>query len=190
MKKSILSLSLGAILMNASAQTLRYPETRREAVSDDYHGTKVADPYRWLENDTSRETAAWVKAQNQVTFDFLKGIPYREKLKNRITELLNYPRYSSPFRVGEYFFFSKNDGLQNQAVYYRQKGLNGTPEAYLDPNKLSSKGTVSVGFAGFSNDDRYLVYNQSSAGSDWSELHIKEVGSGKKLQFHYSELMQ
>lgn len=180
-KLILLSALLAIISTNLIAQMLPYPQTRRDKVEDNYHGTLVADPYRWLENDTSKETAGWVKAQNQVTFDFLKAIPYREKMKNRISELLNYPRYSSPFRVGEYYFFSKNDGLQNQSVNYRQKGLNGNPEVFLDPNKMSSGGTVSVGFAGVSNDDRIIAYNQSSAGSDWSELHLKEVATGKKL---------
>jgi prolyl oligopeptidase len=182
MKNKFILLTLGGIIpMLLTAQTVRYPETRREKVEDNYHGTMVADPYRWLENDTTKETAAWVAAQNKVTFDFLKTIPYRDKIRNRISELLNYPRYSSPFRIGEYYFFSKNDGLQNQSVNYKQKGLNGTPEMFLDPNKLSQSGTVSVGFAGFSNDDRIVAYNQSAAGSDWSELHFREVASGKKL---------
>jgi prolyl oligopeptidase len=167
--------------MSMTAQNFRYPETRQEKVEDNYHGTLVADPYRWLENDTSGETAAWVKAQNQLTFGFLKSIPYRDKIRDRISELLNYPRYSSPFRVGEYYFFSKNDGLQNQSVYYKQKGPNGPSEVFLDPNRMSQAGTTSVGFAGYSNDDRIIAYSQSVAGSDWSELHLKEVASGKKL---------
>jgi prolyl oligopeptidase len=179
--KSLLLAFSGIFPMFLTAQPIRYPDTRREKVEDNYHGTLVADPYRWLENDTTRETADWVAAQNKVTFDFLKTIPYRDKIRNRISELLNYPRYSSPFRIGEYYFFSKNDGLQNQSVNYKQKGLNGTPEVFLDPNKLSQSGTVSVGFAGFSNDDRIVAYNQSVAGSDWSELHFREVASGKKL---------
>ena len=182
MKKVILvSAFIAAASMSLQSQNLQYPATRKDNISDDYHGTKVSDPYRWLENDTSKETAAWVKAQNRVTFDFLNQIPYREQMRNRVTELLNYPRYSSPFRVGEYYFFSKNDGLQNQSVNYRQKGLNGSADSFLDPNKMSEKGTVSVGFSGVSNDDKYIVYNQSSAGSDWSELHVKEVATGRKL---------
>lgn len=171
----------GLNLIMLKAQSLRYPETRRDKVEDNYHGMVVGDSFRWLENDTSKETAAWVAAQNKVTFDYLKGIPFRDKFRDRISELLNYPRYSSPFRVGEYFFFSKNDGLQNQSVYFRQKGLDGKPEVFLDPNKMSKSGTISIGLAGYSNDDRIIAYNQSSAGSDWSELHLREVASGKKL---------
>jgi prolyl oligopeptidase len=164
------------------AQQLNYPNTRRDnSVSDTYHGNTILDPYRWLENDTSAETGAWVKEQNKVTFDYLDKIPYRNKFRDRITELLNYPRFSAPFRVGEYYFYSKNDGLQNQSVYYKQKGMNGAPEVFLDPNKMSEKGTVSVSLTGTSHDDKYIVYSVSSAGSDWSELRIKEVATGKDL---------
>ena len=164
------------------AQPINYPQTRRDnSVRDTYHGTTIEDPYRWLENDTSAETGAWVKEQNKVTFDYLDKIPYRSKFRDRITELLNYPRYSAPFRVGEYYFYSKNDGLQNQSVYYKQMGLNGNPEVFLDPNKMSEKGTVSIGLTGISHDDKYIVYSVSSAGSDWSELRVKEVATGKDL---------
>ena len=164
------------------AQQSNYPKTRRDnSVRDTYHGTTIEDPYRWLENDTSAETGAWVKEQNKVTFDYLDKIPYRNKFRDRITELLNYPRFSAPFRVGEYYFYSKNDGLQNQSVYYKQKGMNGEPEVFLDPNKMSEKGTVSVSLTGTSHDDKYIVYSVSSAGSDWSELRIKEVATGKDL---------
>jgi prolyl oligopeptidase len=164
------------------AQQSNYPKTRRDnSVRDTYHGTTIEDPYRWLENDTSAETGAWVKEQNKVSFDYLDKIPYRNKFRDRITELLNYPRFSAPFRVGEYYFYSKNDGLQNQSVYYKQKGMNGEPEVFLDPNKMSEKGTVSVSLTGTSHDDKYIVYSVSSAGSDWSELRIKEVATGKDL---------
>ncbi len=164
------------------AQQPNYPKTRRDnSVRDTYHGTTIEDTYRWLENDTSAETGAWVKEQNKVTFDYLDKIPYRSKFRDRITELLNYPRFSAPFRVGEYYFYSKNDGLQNQSVYYKQKGMNGAPEVFLDPNKMSEKGTVSVSLTGTSHDDKYIVYSVSSAGSDWSELRIKEVATGKDL---------
>jgi prolyl oligopeptidase len=164
------------------AQQSNYPKTRRDnSVRDTYHGTTIEDPYRWLENDTSAETGAWVKEQNKVTFDYLDKIPYRNKFRDRITELLNYPRFSAPFRVGEYYLYSKNDGLQNQSVYYKQKGMNGEPEVFLNPNKMSEKGTVSVSLTGTSHDDKYIVYSVSSAGSDWSELRIKEVATGKDL---------
>jgi prolyl oligopeptidase len=179
-RKLTICFLFSSIIMQA--QPYNYPQTRRDnSVRDTYHGTTIEDPYRWLENDTSAETGAWVKEQNKVTFDYLDKIPYRSKFRDRITELLNYPRYSAPFRVGEYYFFSKNDGLQNQSVYYKQMGLNGNPEVFLDPNKMSEKGTVSIGLTGISHDDKYIVYSVSSAGSDWSELRVKEVVTGKDL---------
>src|SRR5689334_20893824 len=112
---------------NAKAK-ITYPETKRVEVVDDYFGTKVPDPYRWLEDETSPETKAWVEEQNRLTFGYLDKIPYRDKLKARLTELYNYPRISAPFRRGDTYFFTKNDGLQNQSVFYIQKGVNGTPE--------------------------------------------------------------
>ena len=120
---------------------ITYPESKKVDQVDDYFGTKVADPYRWLEDENSPETKAWVSAQNAVTFAYLDKIPYRENLKARLTELYNYPRVSAPFRRGDTYFFTKNDGLQNQNVYYIQKGVNGTPEVFLDPNKFSADGT-------------------------------------------------
>jgi prolyl oligopeptidase len=104
-----------------------YPETKKVDQIDDYFGTLVADPYRWLEDDNAEDVKQWVEAQNAVTFGYLEQIPFREKIRSRLTEIYNYPRYSSPFRVGEYYLFTKNDGLQNQSVYYIQKGLDGTP---------------------------------------------------------------
>ncbi|MEZ5174461.1 MAG: prolyl oligopeptidase family serine peptidase [Bacteroidia bacterium] len=141
----------------------------------------VKDPYRWLENDTSAETAeSWVKAQNEVSRSFLNKIPYRDKIRDRINDILNYPKYSAPSKVGDYYIFSKNDGLQNQSVIYKQKGLDAQPEV-LDPNAMSADGTVSVGISGISNDHKYLAYNVSKAGSDWSEMHVMEIASGKVL---------
>lgn len=160
---------------------LQYPKTRTDNVSDNYHGTVVKDPYRWLENDTSAETAAWVKAQNEVTRSFLNKIPYRDKIRDRINDILNYPKYSAPAKVGDYYIFSKNDGLQNQSVIYKQKGLDAQPEVLLDPNAMSKDGTVSVGISGISNDHKYLAYNVSKAGSDWSVMHVMEIASGKTL---------
>ncbi len=158
-----------------------YPETKTVEQTDDYHGTAVADPYRWLEADTAQDVEAWVQTQNQVTFGYLEQIPYREKIEERLTELVNYPRYSSPFRAGEYYFFYKNDGLQNQSVIYIQKGLDGEPEVFIDPNALSKDGTVAVNLIGLSQDDKYVAYSQSEAGSDWSQIHVMEVATKKKL---------
>lgn len=128
-----------------ASSPIKYPETKTVEVVDDYFGTKVADPYRWLENNDSPEVAAWVEAQNKVTFAYLDEIPYRAAVKGRLTKLFNYPKYSSPSRRGEWFVFSKNDGLQNQSVFYIQKGLAGSPELLLDPNKFSADGTSRLG---------------------------------------------
>jgi prolyl oligopeptidase len=182
MKKSNLFLALMSLVsLSQSDAQISYPESRKTEVIDTYFGKEVKDPYRWLENDTSDETKAWVKKQNEVTQSYLGKIPYREKFKTRLRELLNYPRYSSPFKAGEYYLFSKNDGLQNQAVFYKQKGLTGNPEVFLDPNALSGKGTVSVGYAGFSTDKKLAAYTLSTAGSDWSEIRIKEIATNREL---------
>jgi len=123
----------------------------------------------------------WVEKQNKVTFSYLEEIPFREKFRQRITEVYNYPRYTSPFRAGEYYFFYKNDGLQNQSVIYIQKGLDGEPEVFIDPNELSPDGTVRIGLSGFSKDNRYVAFSRSESGSDWRELRVMEVESKKEL---------
>lgn len=160
---------------------INYPETRKDSLSDDYFGTIVKAPYRWLENDTSKETEAWVKAENKVTRAYLDQIPYRDSIKTRLSELYNSPRYSAPVQIGDYYFFYKNDGLQNQAVIYYQKGLDGSPEVFIDPNTLSEKGTVAINLLGGSDDYKYITYSQSQAGSDWSEIHIREIATNKEL---------
>jgi prolyl oligopeptidase len=142
---------------------------------------KVPDPYRWLEDDNSEETKAWVEAQNKVTFGYLEKIPYRQKLKSRLEKLVDYPRYSAPFRNGENFFFSKNDGLQNQSVLYMQKGLEGTPEVLIDPNKFSTEGTSQLAEYALSKDGKYIAYGISAGGSDWRDVHVMEVASRKVL---------
>ena len=158
-----------------------YPTTRKADQIDNYHGQQIADPFRWLEIDTAPEVEAWVDEQNALTFDYLEQIPYREKIRRRLTELLDYERLSSPFRAGEYYFFYKNDGLQNQPVIYFQKGLDGTPEVFIDPNALSKEGTTAIGLLGFSQDDRYVAYAQSEAGSDWQEIRVMEIATKKAL---------
>ena len=163
---------------------MNYPETRKDDQVDDYHGTKVADPYRWLEDDNSAETLAWVKAQNQVTFDYLEQIPYRSQLKQRLQELYNYPKYGVPSRSGVYYFWSKNDGLQNQSVLYVQEGLEGTPRVLIDPNQLSPDGTVRLMAGEASRDGRYFAYYLSSGGSDWLEGHVLEMETGSVLEDH------
>lgn len=178
----LLSLSGMMMVQAQNIKTPSYPETRKDpSVSDNYHGTKVADPYRWLEIDTAENVKQWVSEQNKVTFGYLGNIPYRNKIKERLTEIFNYPRYSSPFRVGEYYFFYKNDGLQNQSVIYFQKGISGEPMVFLDPNKMSSDGTAAVSLLGASKDNRYMAYSTNLAGSDWQQINVMEIATMKKL---------
>jgi prolyl oligopeptidase len=186
MKKMVLMFILLSVVLafaacQKEAAKLAYPVTKKVDQVDDYFGTKVADPYRWLEDDNAEEVKAWVQAQNAVTFGYLDTIPYRPKIKARLTEIFNYPRYSSPFRAGEYYFFYKNDGLQNQSVCYIQKGLDGTPEVFLDPNVLSADGTVRASLIGASNDDRYVAVSRGEAGSDWTELRVMEIATKQEL---------
>ncbi|HQX97308.1 MAG TPA: prolyl oligopeptidase family serine peptidase [Chitinophagaceae bacterium] len=177
--KKLLSLSIMIIPCIALAQ-VQYPTTKKSDIVEDYHGTKVADPYRWLEDDNSEETKAWVAAQNKVTDDYLATIPFRNNVKKRLEELWNYPKYSSPFKEGEYYYFFKNDGLQNQSVAYRQMGLDGSPEVFLDPNKLSDDGTAALAGISFSKTSKYLVYSVSQSGSDWQTGYIMDVKTKKK----------
>jgi prolyl oligopeptidase len=164
-----------------------YPATERDNIVDDYFGTKVADPYRWLEADANvPKVAAWVEAQNKLTFNYLEKIPFRQKIKERLTQLYNYPRYSAPTRRGDYFFYTKNDGLQNQSVWYRQKGLDGAAEVLLDPNKLSADGTTRLGAVGLSQDGKYFGYGVSKGGSDWNDIYVLDVNA-KQLQADHIE---
>lgn len=158
---------------------LHYPETRKVEQVDDYHGIKVADPYRWLEDADSPETARWVEAENEVTFSYLKGLPQREPLRRRLTELWDYPKYSAPFKEGGQYFYFKNDGLQNQSVLYVQPGLQAEPRVLLDPNTLSPDGTVALAGLAVSDDGKRLAYGLASAGSDWQEFHVRDVADGK-----------
>jgi prolyl oligopeptidase len=162
-------------------QGLDYPQTRKDNQVDDYHGVKVADPYRWLEDDNSAETAKWVEAENKVTFGYLEKIPYRAQVKARLEQLYNFPKYTPPFRKGDYLFFTKNDGLQNQNVVYAQKGLEAAPEVLLDPNKFSADGTSRLGAFNVSEDGRYAAYGISVGGSDWQEAHVIEIATRKAL---------
>ncbi len=164
-----------------SQPPITYPETRKGDVVDDYFGTLIPDPYRWLEDDNAPEVKGWVEQQTKVTFGYLENIPFRDKIRQRLTDLYDYPKYSSPFRAGEYYFFYKNEGLQNQSVIYIQKGLDGEPEVFIDPNQLSPDGTIRIYLVGVSGDDKYVTYARSEAGSDWSELRVKEIETKKDL---------
>jgi prolyl oligopeptidase len=162
-------------------QPLPYPVAKKGDQVDVYHGTRVADPYRWMEDDMSKETAAWVEAENKVTFPYLEAIPYRAQLQARVKQLNDYPKYGSPFRKGPYYFFTKNDGLQDQSVLYIQKGLEGTPEVLIDPNKWEGQGTTRLaGFAPSANA-KYAVYGISKSGSDWTQYKVMELATKKTL---------
>ena len=165
-------------------QTINYPVTKKEEVKDTYFGTEVADPYRWLEDDNSEETADWVKAQNEVTFNYLESLPYRAKIKQQLTELLDYPKHGAPFKeAGKYFFF-KNDGLQNQSVLYMTVDLDQEAKVILDPNTLSDDGTVALSGIELSKDAKYLVYMIAKSGSDWNEIFVKNIETGELLEDH------
>lgn len=179
MRKLIcLLLLLPGLLVKAQ---LAYPETKKEVVVDDYHGVKVEDPYRWLEDDWSEATKEWVTNQNKVTFGYLDKIPYRADWLKRLEEINNYPKYSSPMRKKEYFYFSKNNGLQNQSVIYRQKGLDGKPELVLDPNAFSTDNTTSLATFSLSKDGKYGVIGKSTGGSDWRTFHVMDMKTKKYL---------
>ncbi len=152
--------------------------TRKGDIVEDYHGTKVADPYRWLEDPQSEETKAWVEEQNEVTFEYLKAISYREQIRERLTELWDYPKYSAPYKKGGRYFFSKNDGLQNQSVLYMQETLESEPVLVLDPNTFSTDGTVALTGSSLSEDGLLLAYGTSSSGSDWQENRIRRIDDG------------
>ncbi|NWF49780.1 MAG: S9 family peptidase [Ignavibacteriaceae bacterium] len=182
--KTIITFVLTALLMITNFAQLKYPETKKVDVVDDYHGTKVADPYRWLEDDNSEETKQWVAEQNKITFDYFEKIPFREKVKERFTRLFNYPKYSAPFRAGEKYYFFKNDGLQNQSVMYVKNELDGEANVFIDPNKFSEDGTQSLSNFNFSKDGKYFAYGISTGGSDWDEFFVMNALTGEKLNDH------
>lgn len=163
---------------------LSYPTTRKIDQTDDYHGVKVSDPYRWLENPDSEETQAWVEAQNAVTFAYLNEIPAREKIKQRLTQLWDYEKYGIPFKEGERYFYYKNDGLQNQSVLYTLTSLDSEPKVLIDPNTLSEDGTVALGGIAISEDGKYMAYGLSNSGSDWQEWKVRDVATGEDLSDH------
>jgi prolyl oligopeptidase len=149
-----------------------YPSTAKTDTVDTYFGTNVPDPYRWLENDTTQQTADWVKAQNEVTFSYLNNISYRDKVKKRLEKIFNYERLSAPFREGDFIYFYKNDGLQNQNVLYRKKGESGEAEVFLDPNTFRADGTISLAGTSFSKDGSLLAYQISTGGADWTDAIV------------------
>ena len=177
------ALLAAAIAIVAQESKLKYPTTRTVEQTDDYHGTKVADPYRWLEDDVrkSTEVAAWVAEQNKVTSAYLDSIPERAGIKARITELWNYEKVSAPSKRGGKYVFTRNDGLQNQNVVYIQDSLAGEPRVLLDPNSWSKDGTVALAGMSLSDDAKYVAYAIADAGSDWQTWYVQDVATGKKL---------
>jgi prolyl oligopeptidase len=166
-----------------AGEKMTYPVSKKIDHVDEMHGVKVPDPYRWLEDDVreSKDVAAWVEAENKVTFAYLESIPQRDAIKKRLTELWNYEKFSAPVKAGGRYFFSKNDGLQNQSVLYKQDTLDAEPTVLIDPNKWSKDGTVALGSTSFSDDGRYLAYSVADAGSDWNTWRILEVDTGRLL---------
>ncbi|HHX8275111.1 TPA: prolyl oligopeptidase family serine peptidase [Vibrio diabolicus] len=160
---------------------MHYPKTRKDSVVDTYFGHDIADPYRWLENDRSEETAQWVSGQNSVTFDFLGQVPYRQQIRDLVANSQNYEKYSQPFVRGDYTYFYKNDGLQNQSVLYRRKG-EGEAEVFLDPNTFSEEGTTSLGEVSFSKDYRLVAYSISEGGSDWRKIFVIDAETKEQLE--------
>ncbi|WP_025499352.1 prolyl oligopeptidase family serine peptidase [Vibrio parahaemolyticus] len=160
---------------------MHYPKTRKDSVVDTYFGHDIADPYRWLEDDRSEETAQWVSGQNSVTFDFLGQIPYRQQIRDLVANSQNYEKYSQPFVRGDYTYFYKNDGLQNQSVLYRRKG-EGKAEVFLDPNTFSEEGTTSLGEVSFSKDYRLVAYSISEGGSDWRKIFVIDTETKEQLE--------
>ena len=182
---TITIIALIALLnISVMAQKIEYPKAQKVDQTDDYHGTKIADPYRWLENPDAPQSRAWIEAQNKLTNAFLNQIPERQQIKDRLTKLWNYEKYSAPFKENKRYFYYKNDGLQNQSVLYTADSLEGTPRVLLDPNTLSQNGTVALSGTAISEDGKLLAYSLSSAGSDWQEWKVRDVLTGKDLDDH------
>ena len=184
MRLSILLLALMSIFMASTTladSPLTYPPTKKGDRVDTLHGVSIPDPYRWLEDDNSPETKAWVEAQNKVTFAYLAAIPQRDAIKQRLTKLWNYERFGLPSKHGGRYFYSRNDGLQNQSVLYTAASLDAAPAVLLDPNTLSKDGTVALTATNISDDGSLLAYGLAIAGSDWQEIKVRDVATGKDL---------
>ena len=181
----LLALALPLLTLLPAAQTssspLPYPQAKPGAQVDDYHGVKVSDPYRWLEDTDSADTHAWVEAENKLTFSYLDQIPYRKAIHGRLTKLWNYERFSAPEQEGGRYFFEHNNGLQNQNVLLAAESFNAEPRVLLDPNLLSSDGTIAVSDTAISDDGKLMAYSLATSGSDWNEWHVRDVDTGKDL---------
>ncbi|MBC8143590.1 MAG: S9 family peptidase [Armatimonadetes bacterium] len=173
---ALIAVSLSLLAVPVRAQTPDYPVTKAGTQTDVYHGKTIADPYRWLEDDNATDTKAWVEAQNRVSFDYLQKIPFRDKVTARYKALVNYPKYSAPFKKNEYVYFYKNDGLQNQSILYVQKGYDGTPEVLIDPNTFSPDGTIRLTSFTLSKNGKYAVVGRTAiSGSDWQRFQIMDM---------------
>ena len=186
---AILLCVLGTLSFLVAAEDIQhkpfaYPPAQRGDHVDDYNGVKVPDPYRWLEDPDSEQTRAWIAAENALTYGYLSTIPAREKIKERLTALWNYERFNAPKKAADNYFFTRNDGLQDQSVLYTVTSLDGTPRVLIDPNKLSKDGTVSMVAYTPSDDGRYLAWATSDGGSDWREFKVKDTATGKDLTDH------
>ncbi len=180
-----LSISILTSMSISAANPLTYPEAPKDATVDEYFGTKVPDPYRPLENDTAAATVAWVEAENRVTNDYLSKIPFREDIRKRLTDLANYKKIGTPWLgYDNKYYYSANDGLQNQSVIYRKATLDSPAEVFLDPNKLSDDGTVALTGLSMSPDGKYMAYTISRSGSDWTEIYVMDTATGKLLDDH------
>ena len=183
--KSTIIMTLATLATTvATAQSLNYPKAQKDGTVDEYFGVKVADPYRWLENDTSAQTAAWVEAENKVTNAYLQKIPFRARLLKRLTELSNYEKIGAPRKRHGKWYFYKNNGLQNQYVMYQMDQLGGEPRVFLDPNTLSSDGTVALKGVYFSNNGKWAAYSISRSGSDWQEFYVIDLKTGQLTNDH------
>jgi prolyl oligopeptidase len=188
------SLFISFLVMNttqnfAQINIAQPPSTMKDKTTDNYFGTTIADPYRWLEDDHSTQTAEWVKKQNAYTESYLKQIPLRKKVNTDLTKMWDYAKYGSPMKEGDYYLFYKNDGLQNQSVLYIQKGINGTPEEFLNPNTMNAEGTSSLNTVSLSKNQKYCAYSMSKAGSDWQDIYLMDVATKRKLndEINYSK---
>ena len=178
---SVLFPFLALLSSGQTSSSLVYPQAKRGDQVDDYHGVKVADPYRWLEDTDSAETHAWVEAENKVTFGYLDQIPYRPAIHQRLTKLWNYERFGIPEQEGGRYFYDHNSGLQNQSVLLVAESLSAEPRVLLDPNTLSADGTVALSGHAISDDGKLMAYGTAASGSDWNEWHVRDVDSGKDL---------
>ena len=184
MKRDILIVMAAIATICATAQNIQYPKAEKDGTVDEYFGTRVADPYRWLENDTSRQTAAWVEAENMVTNAYLKKIPFRQKMLKRLQQVVNYDTSGAPFKRHGKWYVSKHTGLQNQSVIYQMDELGGEQRVFLDPNTLSTDGTVALKSLSFSHNGRWATYSISRSGSDWQEFYVIDLQTGQLTDDH------